>query len=178
MKNYSPVSAPLPPFVSNDEGTTISIPYLGKGGINLKNELKKLIFRIVFKPVASIRDTSLKYKKMDRPPINLIYKFNCGTCNNAFVGQTSQYINMRLAQHEYAVKRKDTQASAAADHWANTGHSNFKFSEANILAWETNFYKRNVKEAYYINQEKNIINRDHEKGNWDHIYDIYALQNQ
>ena len=51
------------------------------------------------------------------------------------------------------------QKSALAQHYSSSGHAP-DFGKAEVLATESNFRKRRVKEAIYIYQEMDPLNRD------------------
>ena len=73
----------------------------------------------------------------------------------------------RIAQHKYALERKDSKASALADHWKNSGHADFDFKNAVTIETESNTSLRKTKEAFYIRKFNAGLNRIEERGAFD-----------
>ena len=87
---------------------------------------------------------------------DLIYKIDCQDCNGTYIGQTSQYLKDRLAQHSYDCTYKKT-TTALAKHHTDRNHK-FDFENPTILDKESNKTKRNVLEMYHIATHTQTIN--------------------
>ena len=62
---------------------------------------------------------------------NDVYNVPCGACDKEYIGQTSQFLEKRLKQHQGTV-RANAQSSGLAQHSSEHGHP-FDFSRTTIL---------------------------------------------
>ena len=53
---------------------------------------------------------------------NVIYKVTCKECSASYVGQTSQMLTSRIYRQRLALKNRDDEHSALAEHAIHTGH--------------------------------------------------------
>lgn len=102
----------------------------------------------------------LKDKTLPSEESNLIYKIDCKNCEKCYIGQTKQFLQKRLKQHEYDCKitncNKLEKTALALHHF--TDNHQFDFKNAKILDKEINFTKRNLSEMIYITLHNNTTN--------------------
>ena len=80
-----------------------------------------------------------------------------------------------MQQHKTAVIKEDSKKSALAEHKEKTGHASYSFKQVETLVRETNWRRRNFKEAFMISKEKNPLNRHWEMGNLPSIYKAITI---
>lgn len=102
----------------------------------------------------------LKDKILISEESNLIYKIKCKDCEQCYIGQTKQFLQKRLKQHEYDCKinniNKLEKTALALHHFNNNHH--FDFQNPKILDKEINFIKRNISEMIFITLQSNTTN--------------------
>lgn len=128
-----------------------SLTYISGLSERLKNLIVSYIpnVKVSFKPI-----NTLAYMYNNKTPTpflknsNLIYKINCQGCNLSYVGMTGQYLHKRIYQHKYNISKKEDHIALSA-HTLETGHI-FNFDATEILAFESNKFKREVLENIFI----------------------------
>ena len=86
-----------------------------------------------------------------------VYKINCESCPNAYIGETGRNVSMRMNEHKKDIeKKKDT--SQIYQHIGATGHT-FDFDGVKILHKNQNMTTRRILESYYTHADGNSINR-------------------
>ena len=88
----------------------------------------------------------------------VVYRVNCNTCNQTYIGETGRTLKVRLKEHHRAVNVSDTNNGIAVH--ANEHDHPVDWSSAKILHKETNFIKRKVVEALHISETKHTMNLD------------------
>ena len=78
----------------------------------------------------------------------MIYRIPC-ECGMVYFGETGQWFNARVQQHQTAVKKLDVKNGIAA-HVQQTGHT-VRWSEAKCIDQHNYYVNRKLKEAIYIN---------------------------
>ena len=73
-----------------------------------------------------------------------------------YIGETSQPLHKRMAQHRRHAA--GGLQSAVYEHLEATGHS-FKTENVKIIDKESDWFKRGVKEAFWIKSKTPVINR-------------------
>ena len=79
----------------------------------------------------------------------VVYRVNCNTCNQTYIGETGRTLKVRLKEHHRAVNVSDINNGIAVH--ANEHDHPVDWSSGKILHKETNFIKRKVVEALHIN---------------------------
>lgn len=79
---------------------------------------------------------------------NSIYKIVCKNCILCYVAMTCQYLLKRIYQHKYNISKNENYI-ALSTHTLETGHI-FYFDSTQILAFESNRFKREILENIYI----------------------------
>ena len=120
---------------------------------------------IVFKCQARLSN-SFRYK--DPIPKDLIsgvvYKFQCGLCNESYYGESIRHLDIRSGEHIgvsplTGKKVKPSNNSAICDHLL---HCNFlpSFDNFSVLAHENKKYLLEIKESLLIMRDKPSLNRN------------------
>lgn len=124
--------------------------------------------------------TKLKSKTPIKLKSNVVYSLKCSTCENIYVGQTSQWIKSRLALHKSDItKRRDR--CALANHVFKNNHV-IDWDGVKILEVECNTNKRLILEMYHISRINNPINKKSDTQQLSNIYtyllsqDLYTFE--
>ena len=102
------------------------------------------------------------FKKVEKQKNKLnekgvVYMIPCQQCEKSYIGQTSRPLKTRIAEHEYAIKKRNMNNSIAR-HNILEGH-NPNFTGAAILTKEKNQRTREQKENWFISKnDTRIIN--------------------
>ena len=136
---------------------------------NLQQALKGVLncckLEIVFKCQARL-SSSFRYK--DPIPKDLIsgvvYKFQCGLCNESYYGESIRHLDIRSGEHIgvsplTGKKVKPSNNSAICDHLL---HCNLlpSFDNFSVLAYESKKYLLEIKESLLIMRDKPSLNRN------------------
>ena len=169
---------------NNNDGINIqppnffSIPYIPTLSEKIKNIFKSENVQISFKNHNSIYKnffSKLKEKNEKLQNSKLVYKIDCKNCDATYVGQTSQYLSIRLKQHSYDVQKHkkyfypNSNLTSLVQHSSNNKHE-FDFNNPSILIQEPNYFKRIFLEMVYIKKFKNSINKRTDIENLSNIY--------
>ena len=130
----------------------------------LKGVLNCCKLEIVFKCQTRLSH-SFRYK--DPIPKDLIsgvvYKFQCGLCNESYYGESIRHLDIRSGEHIgvsllTGKKVKPSNNSAICDHLL---HCNFlpSFGNFSVLAHENKKYLLEIKESLLIMRDKPSLNR-------------------
>ncbi|XP_055528090.1 uncharacterized protein LOC129720627 [Wyeomyia smithii] len=127
----------------------VSLPYIPCLSEKVGKVLRKHNIIASHKPRDHVKNTvfsKLKDNIAKMQKTNLVYSVPCGACPD--VGQTSQTLEKRLAQHRYDVWRQTT-TTGLAQHAIENGHE-FDFSRTRILEQITREQSRISAEALHI----------------------------
>lgn len=116
--------------------------------------------------------TNLKSKIPKGQTSGVVYKVDCDDCNASYVGETTQKLCVRMAQHEYDSRKTHTTKnhSALAKHAINNKHK-FKFDDVSILAKERNKTKLQIQEVnQIIKYESTVCNDKSDKKDYSNAY--------
>ena len=94
-----------------------------------------------------------------------VYKVPCKECDKAYIGQSKNTIAKRVGQHKALCRRKvklsklknSKKDNGIAFHHIKTGHE-FDFDNAEIIARETNYWRRLILEGIAIKAHDNLVN--------------------
>ncbi|UYV78356.1 hypothetical protein LAZ67_16001063 [Cordylochernes scorpioides] len=157
----------------NKEAKFISLPFINqKFARNFTNIFKKYgKMNIAWKPCNPISQYLNQHKNTQLTErAGLIYEVKCEKCDQSYVGQTSRTLKERMENHKYALKWDRIQNSALVEHRRDTGHNKFNLENPRTLDYEKKYYKRQFKEAFFIQKSCASINRMEERGNINDIY--------
>ena len=85
----------------------------------------------------------------------MAYRIACNDCNATYVGETERKLNTRFKEHHRS-------SSPVGHHLEDRRHSVDETS-VSVLHKETDWYRRGVAEAIYIQQESPSLNRGRER---------------
>ncbi|XP_044751677.1 uncharacterized protein LOC123311673 [Coccinella septempunctata] len=113
-----------PHTVDNPASLTFAtIPLINNMSYDLINLLKTSTLRIV--PKNEFKIEKLFSRKKDRLDVGnmmgVVYSIPCSECMEVYIGQTSQQLKRRIAQHKSDIKNPN-KACALADHTRNKNH--------------------------------------------------------
>lgn len=133
---------------------------------------KHIDCKIAFKTTSTV--SSLFTKLKDKIPIDkhhdVVYAIPCGTCNNWYIGNTSQLVRERKKQHQRSVNNREHRKSALAQHSIENQHT-FNFDGTKILTHCNHTGKRFLIEEMFIKNTSNCVNiRSIESNNVNDIY--------
>lgn len=157
----------------------ISIPYLNRTSIKIKNLLKTLLpenYSICLKPINKAKNvvyTNPKCKTEKLSKTNIIYKIPCLDCELSYIGQTKQYLSDRIKQHASNCKSKteaQNKKTALSSHSTENNHR-FNFDDCSIMHTKENWFKRGIIESIYILKNINeVVNFRSDAENVSHYY--------
>ena len=111
----------------------------------------KLNIAVIFNYKNKISNILIKNSPTNNQGV--VYKINCNSSAQFYIGETGRNINNRISEHEKAVKNKNRN-NALFKHWEETGH-NFNYSNVKILAKCSSHKKRNLIESFFIEETWN-----------------------
>lgn len=100
---------------------------------------------------------------------NVVYSVPCGACGMEYIGQTSQYLEKRLSQHQSSV-RLNTGGTGLTQHAIERGH---QFDYANTKILERVEKERNRKAAEMVHiklREGRTVNLQRESTAMSNVY--------
>ena len=110
--------------------------------------------RVATKPDKNLRGILVKSK--DRRELGqnsgLVYQYEC-KCKKVFIGETCRSIRTREMEHKRAIRNMDENHSRNAKHVLETGQF-ITWEGVKILAYETNWKKRKIKEGIFIDKAR------------------------
>lgn len=149
----------------------ISLPYIPEINNKIKKVLKPYKINIAEKPSNNTKILFTKTKP-ETPKLNqthLIYKIDCLECPKTYIGQTKQYLKNRIYEHKNSIKNTNQNLTALSKHAIDNLH-NFDFNNVQILDYEPNHKKRNIKEMIQIKKNNNTLNFRNDTENLSTIY--------
>ena len=135
--------------------STAVLPYIKGVSEPLRRHLQQQGIRTVFKS-----DTTLRPKDPADPNKQdcVVYKIPC-TCGKVYIGETGRPMQERMKENDRNIRLARTQNSAVSEHANGTGHKPV-WNKTKLIAQESHWYTRKVKEAIHIRPNPNNINRD------------------
>ena len=110
------------------------------------------------KPVNTIRQQLVHPK--DPIPMEkkcrVVYKIQCGDCEEVYVGETARHFGVRFREHVNSTRWSKT---AVGDHLRNTRHA-LDLSSSSIVVRENDTFKRRIREAIEIHCQALTLNRN------------------
>ena len=118
----------------------------------LRQALKGVLFKIVLKCQTRLSNSFCYKNPIPKDLISgVVYKFQCGLCNESYYGESIRHLDIRSGEHIgvstlTGKKVKPSNNSAICDHLL---HSNFlpSFDNFSVLAHENKKYLLEIKES-------------------------------
>lgn len=149
-----------------------SLPYIPHLSEKIGKVLRKHGIVAALKPMDKVRQavfTKLKDKIPKMRQQNVVYSVPCGACGMEYIGQTSQYLEKRLSQHQSSV-RLNTGGTGLTQHAIERGH---QFDYANTKILERVEKERNRKAAEMVHiklREGSTVNLQRESTAMSNVY--------
>ncbi len=135
---------------------TIGLPYIQGLSEELQRIYKDHGVNVYHKPVNTLRSLLVKPKdkthKKDK--CGVVYNVPCASCEDFYIGETSRSLGKRFEEHS-----KSDRESAVLEHIKRLGHK-LSFDDVRVLASESNYSARKIKEALEIHKSNPTLNRD------------------
>ncbi|XP_067687080.1 uncharacterized protein [Haliotis asinina] len=142
----------------------IALPFIGKTSYHISRLLKQQAGIETYFTSSTTLKTMLKANgrntsKQQQPPKGVVYKINRG-CGEAYVGETSRPINIRIKEHLSSTTKSDRK-SAISNHIIKCPNHSIIWGSVEILSKNhKDFTQRKLAEAVQIRKHKPSINRD------------------
>lgn len=135
----------------------IGLPFPGKyKAKKLRKLARKFGFRITFGRIRTLGNMlSNKFKYNTKKAKGLIYSIKC-LCKDEYIGETGKTLVERIKEHKYSISRIDLNNGLAVH--AQDCNVGFDWTNAKVLGWEGNWYKRKLKESLWIERNKPKLN--------------------
>ena len=154
-----------------DDKTYVSIPYVQGAYERIKKACYPHNINVVGKGHHNLKKLLFSKIKDNVPKMlqsGLIYKLKC-SCGYVYIGQTIQYLENRILNHQYNIRTRNNKHSALCDHVIDTEHS-VNWDDVEILHRESKQQKRDIMEMIYIKKTPNTINKQIECKYLSNIY--------
>ena len=148
------------------------LPYLGPLSLQTRTKLRKYLkgilncckLQIVFK---SQNKLAKAFRFKDRIPKKLssgvIYKFQCGFCNESCYSECIRHLNVKIGQHirisPLTKEKVKPKGSAVSNHLLLCNHYPF-FQNFSVLTKENKKFLLELKESLLIMRDKPSLNRN------------------
>ena len=134
----------------------VVLPYV-QGVTEKVTRILKPHARVATKPGTNLKNMLVRPKDKRKKDQNsgLVYQYEC-ECGKVYVGETCRTIRTREKEHKRAIRNLDDNHSGVSKHVLDTGHS-IAWEGVKILAYETDWRKRKIKEGIFIAKTKNDI---------------------
>ena len=149
------------PSPTSPASISVVLPYVEGVAESIKRVLTPLGITVRRRHPLTLRHMLVKPKD----PIGswmkpgVIYRIPCASCSSSYIGETGRTLLCRVKEHKAAVRNRDTDSSALAEHWMETGHS-FAWEDARVVEPCRAWYQRRSLEAWHIRSHPSMINRD------------------
>ncbi|BES99018.1 Hypothetical protein NTJ_11834 [Nesidiocoris tenuis] len=165
VHGWSPVSEAAEPRVSEDDQRNVrqfsSVTFVPGISPKLKVLLERECpeIRAVFSYKNKIGQLHTKLKAKD--PIglqsNVVYCVPCHDCQAVYIGQTMQYVKVRMGKHRWECQEGHGNGTQLSQH-ALTHDHHFNFEDVRILDREENLGRRLIKEMAHIKMNPRSCN--------------------
>ena len=151
---------------------TLVLPYLGVVSLQTRTKLQQALkgvlncckLRVIFKTQYKL---SSVFRFKDCVPKELtsgvIYKFQCGLCNETYYGETVRHLDVRSGEHigisPLTNKKVKAKESSIKDHLLFCNHTP-SLDDFSVLAHEDNKYRLEIKESLLIKRDKPSLNKN------------------
>jgi len=155
----------------------VSLDFNSEVNPKIKKVLEPFKITIAEKPANNSKTlyTKLKPKIPESKQTNVIYKIDCRDCPKTYIGQTKQYLKNRTKEHQNSLRKINENRTALSNHAIENLH-NFDFNNVQILDYEINYKKRNIKEMIHIKKTKNTVNFRTDTDNLSSVYNNLIIK--
>ena len=153
-----------PPQQSSDSEprkkfNAVIIPYIKGLSEKTRRIFKQYGVPVFFKPSNTVRQNLVRPKDpTDKENIcGPIYQIKCDHCEPSYIGETERSLRSRFLEH----RRPSSTTSEVSQHIHNAQpeHS-ISIDNANVLATDSRWLERGIKEAIYIRVNQPTLNKD------------------
>ena len=145
---------------SNERLKYVKAPYIRGVSERCSKILLPYGIKLAHKSEQTLRSKLCKLKD-PRPTLErtgCVYKIDCNDCSKKYIGETGKEITKRIAEHQRAVRRGDSNSNIFS-HIFETKH-NINWSNASILAQNDNNRSRKLLEAMHTQENSRyVLNR-------------------
>lgn len=136
------------------------MPYIKGVTDNMGTLLKNYSIKTVFTPHSKLAKHIGTPKDVIPFQTPGVYKIDC-SCGSSYIGQTKRTIAERVKEHIAAVKNRQVNKSAIAEHLLESGPNHWiELHAPKILSTERHYYSRLVREAVEIKKYPNFNRED------------------
>ena len=116
--------------------------------------------KVICRSQNTLRQTLMRVKssRPDDQKKGLVYEVPCADCNCVYVGETGRSPGMRLKEHRYAIRMRDSRNGIAVH--AHACKHDVDWEAAKVVAFEQHLTKRRVLESLHIREQANTSNLD------------------
>lgn len=138
----------------------VFLPYIKGITDKIGTVLKNLSIKTVYTPLSKMSQRVRTAKDVIPFQTPGVYKVDC-SCGSSYIGQTKRTIAERVKEHIAAVKNRQTNKSAIAEHLLDSGPNHWiELHEPKILSTVGYYYQRMVREAIEIKKHRNFNRED------------------
>ena len=136
---------------------SVLLPFVGPVTEAIARNIRKAGVTTHIRPFNTIRGRLVHPKdQLDRlDQAGVVYKISCNDCDATYVGETERKLNTRFKEHHRS-------SSPVGQHMELRRHSVDEES-VSVLHRETDWYRRGVAEAIFVQQESPCLNRGRER---------------
>ena len=132
------------------------MPYVKGVTDKIGTLLKDYCIKTVFTPFSKVAKHVRTPKDVIPYQSPGVYRIDC-SCGSSYIGQTKRTIAERVKEHITAVKNRQINKSAIAEHIVDTETNHWiELHEPKILSTDRHYYPRIVREAIEIKKHKNF----------------------
>ena len=138
------------------------LPYLGKSSTQLKSKLSSICSKYNIKSKVRLAFVSFKLNNMlsakDKHVLksHVVYRFDCGACNDSYVGYTTRHYTTRIREHLFTDKKSHVYKHIHNNQLCQSSSNESNFSLIDAANTE---YQLRIREAIHINWIKPKINK-------------------
>ena len=147
------------------------LPYLGPLSLQIRTKLRKSLkgilncckLQIVFKSQNKLAK-AFRFKDCISKKLTsgVIYKFQCGFCNESYYGECVRHLNVRIGEHirisPFTKKKVKPKGSPVSDHLLLCNHS-LSFENVSVLTKKNKKFLLELKESLLM-RDKPSLNRN------------------
>ena len=142
------------------EKLLLVLPYIQGLSEKIARTCTKFDVKTAFTARPTLRNLLVQVK--GKPPstsrLGIVYCIPCN-CGRVYIGETGRCLSIRISEHKRAVQHLD-KSNALAVHITEHMDHQIQWEESTIIEFESNWYRRRLKEAIWIKRTANTLNTD------------------